>query len=59
MSKLMGFTPASVDALRRGVLADPLTPDLKIEVLASSKKKWKYLRRLAGGDEIVKLERRA
>lgn len=55
MSKNMGFTPSSLDALRAGTLSDPLTPGLKIEILTSGKKKWKYLRRLAGGEEIVKL----
>lgn len=55
MSKKMGFTPASLDTLREGSLFDPLTPGLKIESLTSGKKKWKYHRRIAGGDQIVKL----
>lgn len=55
MSKKMGFTPASLDTLREGSLFDPLTPGLKIESLTSGKKKWKYHRRIAGGDHIVKL----
>lgn len=55
MSKKMGFTPTSLETLREGSLSDPLTPGLKIESLASGKKKWKYHRRIAGGDQIVKL----
>lgn len=55
MSRKMGFTPASLDALREGSLSDPLTPGLKIESLTSGKKKWKYHRRMLGGDQVVKL----
>jgi len=55
VSKKTGFTPASLDTLRVGSLFDPLTPGLKIESLASGKKKWKYHRRIAGGGHIVKL----
>ena len=54
MSRKGGFTPASIDALKTGSLADPLMPGLRIEVLASGKKKWKYLRRIAGSDQFAK-----
>lgn len=54
MSKKKGFTPAAIDMLRNGSLLDPLTPGLRIQLLASGKKKWKYHRRVTGGDEIVK-----
>lgn len=50
----MGFTPAAIDLLRQGSLLDPLTPGLRIELLASGKKKWKYHRRVTGSDEVVK-----
>ena len=50
----MGFTPAAIDLLRQGSLLDPLTPGLRIELLASGKKKWKYHRRVTGSGEVVK-----
>ena len=55
MSKRTGFAPAAIDALQNECLLDPLTPGLRIEALASGKKKWKYHRRLIGGDQVVKL----
>lgn len=55
MSKRTGFAPAAIDTLQKGCLLDPLTPGLRIEVLASGKKKWKYHRRLVGDDQVVKL----
>lgn len=54
MSKKKRFNPAAIDMLRIGSLLDPLTPGLRIELLASGKKKWKYHRRVIGGDEVVK-----
>ncbi len=54
MSKKKGFTPAAIEMLQKGSLLDPLTPGLRIELLASGKKKWKYHRRVIGGDEVVK-----
>jgi integrase len=54
VSKKKGFTPAAIDLLQNGSLLDPLTPGLRIELLASGKKKWKYHRRVIGGDEVVK-----
>lgn len=38
MAKKIALTPASIDALQKGLLADLLTPGLAIEVLASGKK---------------------
>ncbi|MBJ7437720.1 MAG: integrase family protein [Sphingopyxis sp.] len=54
MSKVAAFTPASIDALRKGSLIDPLTPGLKIKILSSGKKKWKYYRRIVG-DQFIRL----
>ena len=54
MSKRTGFAPAAIDSLQRGWLLDPLTPGLRVEALASGKKKWKYHRRLSGSSEVVK-----
>ena len=54
MSRKTGFTPAAIEMLQKGSLLDPLTPGLRIELLASGKKKWKYHRRVIGGDEVVK-----
>lgn len=55
MPKKTGITPFSLDTLREGSLSDPLTPGLRIESLATGKKKWKYHRRLASSDQNVKL----
>ena len=54
VSKRTGFAPAAIDSLQKGWLLDPLTPGLRIEALASGKKKWKYHRRLFGSGEVVK-----
>jgi integrase len=48
MAKQRTLTPASIDALQQGNLADHQTPGLSIEVLTSGKKRWLYRRRLAG-----------
>jgi integrase len=45
------FTPASIDAVSQGVLRDPQTPGLFIEILPSGKKRWKY-RRLIHRSEL-------
>jgi len=50
-----GLTPSAIDSLRKGCLHDRLTPGLRIESLPSGKLKWKYQRRILGGDQIVKL----
>lgn len=47
------FSPASIDVLRKGLLADPLTPGLAIEVLSSGKKRWRYRRQIAGKNVIA------
>jgi integrase len=54
VSKRTGFAPAAIDSLQKGWLLDPLTPGLRIEALASGKKKWRYHRRLSGSGEVVK-----
>lgn len=48
MAKKIALTPAAVDALKEGFLADLLTPGLMVEVLASGKKRWRYRRMIAG-----------
>ena len=42
MAGKIALTPASIDALQKGLLADLLTPGLAIEVLDSGKKRWRY-----------------
>jgi integrase len=49
------LTPAAIDNLTTGRICDPATPGLRIEVLASGRKKWKYRRRLPGGAPAIKL----
>ena len=55
MIRNVTFTPASIDALNKGSLKDPLTPGLVIEVLTSGKKAWKYARRVADNGPLVRL----
>lgn len=55
MASKKGLTPASIDALGKGVLRDTLTPGLFIQVLPSGKKAWKYRRRIAQSDVVVGL----
>jgi hypothetical protein len=47
------LSPAGIDALQQGVLADPLTPGLAIEFLASGKKRWRYRRRVPGREKVI------
>lgn len=47
MARKVPFTPASIDVLISGSLADPETPGLSIEVLSSGKKRWRYRRQVA------------
>ncbi|WCT80026.1 tyrosine-type recombinase/integrase [Novosphingobium humi] len=47
MAQKITFSPAMIDALSEGSLADPLTPGLAIEVLKSGKKRWRYRRQVA------------
>ncbi len=49
------LTPALVDDLRTGKLADAKTGALAIEVLPSGRKRWVFRRRIAGRGEVVKL----
>jgi integrase len=44
MTARKAITPALIDALRKGILRDLLTPGLFVEVLPSGKKRWKYRR---------------
>ena len=53
--KKLALTPASIDALQKGLLADLLTPGLAIEVLASGKKRWRYRRQIASTTIMVTL----
>jgi hypothetical protein len=54
MSKKLQFSPASIDSLRKGALADSVSPGLTIEVLPrTGKKRWKLRRRLAKTSVIV------
>lgn len=55
MAKKITFTPASIDALTSGILSDPQTPGLAIEVLASGKKRWRYRRKIAGKKVVATL----
>jgi hypothetical protein len=54
MARRIVLTPASVDELVDGYMADPQTPGLRIEVGATGKKTWRYRRRLTSGG-VIKL----
>jgi len=54
MSRIQPFTPAALDNLKSGKLADPRTPGLSIEV-AGGGRLWRYRRRVARINSIVKL----
>lgn len=49
------LTPSSIEALDRGKLRDARTPGLRIEVLPSGKKVWKYARRVSRAPQMVRL----
>jgi Arm domain-containing DNA-binding protein len=49
------LTPAAIDDLTRGRICDPESLGLRIEVLPSGKKRWKYRRRLLGSDTRIKM----
>ncbi|MCJ8157666.1 integrase arm-type DNA-binding domain-containing protein [Sphingomonas sp. LaA6.9] len=51
MKRQLAFTPAGIDALENGRIADPQTPGLTIEALPSGRKKWVYRRRVAGSSK--------
>jgi integrase len=55
MAKRDPFTPAAIDMLQAGRICDPLTPGLRIEALASGKKRWKFRRRLARKGGVIKM----
>jgi len=48
MTKKVALSPAAIDAMISGSLADLLTPGLAIEVLSSGKKRWRFRRQIAG-----------
>lgn len=56
MARKLALTPASVDGLQKGSIADLLTPGLAIELLASGKKRWRYRRQLAGHTIVVDIK---
>lgn len=47
MARKIALTPAAIDNLQKGLLADLQTPGLAIEVLGSGKKRWRYRRQIA------------
>ena len=55
MAKKSTFSPAAIDALRKGLLADPQTPGLALEALPSGKKRWRYRRLVAGTKKVATL----
>lgn len=55
MAKKSTFSPAAIDALRKGWLTDPQTPGLALEVLPSGKKRWRYRRLVAGTKTVATL----
>lgn len=55
MAKKSTFSPAAIDALRKGLPVDPQTPDLALEVLPSGKKRWRYRRLVAGTKTVATL----
>ncbi|HEX6783467.1 MAG TPA: integrase arm-type DNA-binding domain-containing protein [Sphingomicrobium sp.] len=55
MARKVALTPATIDGLHNGLLADQQTPGLAIEVLGSGKKRWRYRRKLARISVMVTL----
>lgn len=55
MARKLALTPATIDNLQKGLLADAQTPGLAIEVLGSGKKRWRYRRKLARISAVVTL----
>lgn len=47
MARKIALTPAAIDSLQKGLLADLQTPGLAIEVLSNGRKRWRYRRKLA------------
>lgn len=48
MTRKVVLSPAFIDAMISGALADLRTPGLAIEVLSSGKKRWRFRRQVAG-----------
>lgn len=55
MTRKVVLTPASLDAMISGALADLRTPGLAIEVLSSGKKRWRFRRQVAGTSIVATL----
>lgn len=55
MTKRIANSSASIDAHREGVLRDPHTPDLDIEMLVNGQKRWLYRRRIPRSNVIATL----
>lgn len=55
MAQKIALTPAAIDNLHKGLLADVQTPGLAIEVLGSGKKRWRYRRKVARKTIMVTL----
>lgn len=55
MTRKVALSPAAIDAMISGSLADLLTPGLAIEVLASGKKRWCFRRQVAGTNIVATL----
>lgn len=55
MARKVTLTPAAIDNLHRGLLADQQTPGLAIEVLGSGKKRWRYRRQIACKSAVATL----
>lgn len=55
MAKKSTFSPAAINALRKGLLADPQTPGLVLEALPSGKKRWRYRRLVADTKTVATL----
>jgi hypothetical protein len=53
VSKKIVFSPASIDALTSGSIADPQTPGLAIVPISVPKKRWIFRRRVARSKTIV------
>ena len=53
MSKKIVFSPASIDALTTGSIADLQTPGLAIVPISVPKKRWIFRRRVARSKTIV------
>jgi integrase len=55
MARKVALTPATIDNLHKGLLADLQTPGLAIEVLSNGRKRWRYRRKVARKSIMVTL----